>query len=262
MQKESSFIFTALGGHVLQNIAGAKLVKSKGFLEGTAKALLSGSLGRNARNGTLKEGLRTAATSVAAPEAIMAQRRAYEAGRSLSVRAKALGIDPEKLGKRDVARLRMAAEGRLPDSQKNTLAGKAKELLGGAKLPPKTIKANMIKEVIDRPVGQLGPHSRAATIGANTLMSIAEPGIGLMNAAKFGTEMKSFQNSALGRYVEKSMVHKPMAQALQSGAQGQAMNKLKAMGYKYGINGAMGEALEKAHAVGSKAKSVAGISKA
>ena len=83
MEKQASFIFTALGGHVLQNIAGAKLVKSKGFLEGTAKALLSGTLARNARKGTLKEGLKTAATSVAAPEAIMAQRRAYEAGRSL-----------------------------------------------------------------------------------------------------------------------------------------------------------------------------------
>ena len=62
MQKESSFIFSALGGHVLQNIAGARLVKSKGFLEDTAKALLSGTLARNARKGTLKEGLKTAAT--------------------------------------------------------------------------------------------------------------------------------------------------------------------------------------------------------
>ena len=72
MEKQASFIFTALGGHVLQNIAGAKLVKSKGFLEGTAKALLSGTLARNARKGTLKEGLQSAATAVAAPEAIMA----------------------------------------------------------------------------------------------------------------------------------------------------------------------------------------------
>jgi hypothetical protein len=254
MEKQSSFIFTALGGHVLQNIAGAKLVKSKGFLEGTAKALLSGTLARNARKGTLKEGLKTAATSVAAPEAIMAQRRAYEAGRSLYSRARALGIDPNKLTRRDAAKLRMVAEGRLPDKQKTSLTEKAKSMLGNNTLPPKTIKADMIKEVTDRPVGKLGPHSSIATIGANSAMSVVEPGIGLMNAAKFGTELKGFQNSALGRYVEKNMVHKPMTGAFQSGASGEAMNKLKSFGYTYGINGAVGKAIEGAHKAGTKVK--------
>lgn len=252
MQKQSSFIFTALGGHVLQNIAGAKLVKSKGFLEGTAKALLSGTLARNARQGTLKEGLKTAATSIAAPEAVMAQRRAYEAGRSLYSRARALGVDPNKLTKRDAAKLRMVAEGRLPDKQKTTLTEKAKGMLGGNTLPPKTIKADMIKEVTERPVGKLGPHSSIATIGANTAASIVEPGIGLMNAAKFGTELKGFQNSALGRYVEKNFVHKPLTGAFKSGAEGQAMNKLKSFGYTYGVNGAVGKAIEGAHKAGTK----------
>lgn len=254
MQKESSFIFSALGGHVLQNIAGARLVKSKGFLEDTAKALLSGTLARNARKGTLKEGLKTAATSVAAPEAIMAQRRAYDAGRSLYTRARALGIDPNKLTKRDAAKLRMTAEGRLPDRQKTPLTEKAKKMLGGNTLPAKTIKADMIKEVTDRPIGKLGPHSRIATIGANTAASMIEPGVGLMNAAKFGTEMKSFQNSALGRYVENNFVHKPLTSAFQSGASGQAMNKLKSFGYTYGVNGAVGKAIEGAHKAGTKMK--------
>jgi hypothetical protein len=169
MEKQASFIFTALGGHVLQNIAGAKLVKSKGFLEGTAKALLSGTLARNARKGTLKEGLQSAATAVAAPEAIMAQRRAYEAGRSLYTRARALGVDPNKLSKRDAAKLRMTAEGRLPDKHKTPLTEKARLMLGGNTLPPKTIKADMIKEVTERPVGKLGPHSRIATTETGVL---------------------------------------------------------------------------------------------
>lgn len=125
-------------------------------------------------------------------------------------------------------------------------------MLGGNTLPAKTIKADMIKEVTDRPIGKLGPHSRIATIGANTAASIVEPGVGLMNAAKFGTEMKSFQNSALGRYVEKNMVHKPLTTAFQSGASGQAMNKLKAFGYTYGVNGAVGKAIEGAHKAGTK----------
>ncbi len=254
MEKQASFIFTALGGHVLQNIAGAKLVKSKGFLEGTAKALLSGTLARNARKGTPKEGLKTAATSVAAPEAIMAQRRAYEAGRSLYTRARALGVDPNKLSKRDAAKLRMTAEGRLPDKHKTPLTGKARLMLGGNTLPPKTIKADMIKEVTERPVGKLGPHSRIATIGANTAATIAEPGLGLLNAAKFGTESKAFQNTRLGRYVEENFVHKPLTGAFQSGADGLAMNKLKNFGYKYGINGAVGQAIETAHKVGAKTK--------
>jgi hypothetical protein len=252
MEKQASFIFTALGGHVLQNIAGAKLVKSKGFLEGTAKALLSGTLARNARKGTLKEGLKTAATSVAAPEAIMAQRRAYEAGRSLHTRARALGVDPNKLSKRDAAKLRMVAEGRLPDKQKTALTEKAKGMLGGNTLPPKTIKSGMIKEVLDRPVGKMGPHSSIATIGANTAATILEPGVGLMNAAKFGTESKVFQNSALGRYVEKNLVHKPLTSAFKSGAEGQAMSKLKSFGYTYGVNGAVGKAIEGAHKAGAK----------
>lgn len=182
----------------------------------------------------------------------MAQRRAYEAGRSLHARAKALGLDPNKLSKRDTARLRMVAEGRLPDSQKTPLTEKAKSMLGGAALPPKTIKPGMIKEVLDRPVGKMGPHSSMATIGANTAMSVIEPGIGLMNAAKFGTESKAFANSALGRYVEKNMVHKPLTTAFQSGAQGQAMNKLKSFGYTYGVNGAVGKAIEGAHKAGAK----------
>ena len=252
MQKQSSFIFTALGGHVLQNIAGAKLVKSKGFLEGTAKALLSGTLARNARQGTLKEGLKSAVTSVAAPEAIMAQRRAYEAGRSLYSRARALGVDPNKLTKRDAAKLRMVAEGRLPDKQKTTLTEKARNMIGGNTLPPKTIKADMIKEVTERPVGKLGPHSSIATIGANTAATVLEPGVGLLNAAKFGTESKAFQNTALGRYVEKNFVHKPLSGAFKSGAEGQAMNKLKSFGYTYGVNGAIGKAIEGAHKAGTK----------
>lgn len=252
MQKQSSFIFTALGGHVLQNIAGAKLVKSKGFLEGTAKALLSGTLARNARKGTLKEGLKTAATSIAAPEAVMAQRRAYEAGRSLYSRARALGVDPNKLTKRDAAKLRMVAEGRLPDKQKTPLTEKAKSMLQGNSLPPKTIKADMIKEVTERPVGKMGPHSSIATIGANTAATVLEPGVGLLNAAKFGTESKAFQNTALGRYVEKNFVHKPMSGAFKSGAEGQAMNRLKSFGYTYGVNGAVGKAIEGAHKAGTK----------
>lgn len=254
MQKESSFIFTALGGHVLQNIAGAKLVKSKGFLEGTAKALLSGTLARNARKGTLKEGLQSAVTSVAAPEAIMAHRRAYEAGRSLYTRARALGVDPNKLSKRDAAKLRMVAEGRLPDKMKTPLTEKAKNMLGGNSLPPKTIKADMIKDVTNRPIGSLGPHSRIATIGANTATTLVEPGIGLLNAAKFGTESKAFQATRLGKYVEKNFVHKPMEGAFQSGASGQAMNKLKSFGYTYGVNGAVGKAIEGAHKAGTKMK--------
>jgi hypothetical protein len=254
MEKQSSFIFTALGGHVLQNIAGAKLVKSKGFLQDTAKALLSGTLARNARKGTLKEGLKSAATSVAAPEAIMAQRRAYEAGRSLYTRARALGVDPNKLSKRDAAKLRMTAEGRLPDKMKTPLTEKAKSMIGNNTLPPKTIKADMIKEVTDRPIGKMGPHSSIATIGANTAATVLEPGIGLLNAAKFGTETKAFQNTALGRYVEKNFVHKPMSEAFQSGAAGQAMNKLKSFGYTYGVNGAVGKAIEGAHKAGSKMK--------
>lgn len=254
MQKESSFIFTALGGHVLQNIAGAKLVKSKGFLEGTAKALLSGTLARNARKGTLKEGLQTAMTSVAAPEAIMTQRRAYEAGRSLYTRARALGIDPNKLSKRDAAKLRMTAEGRLPDKQKTPLTEKARAMLGGNTLPPKTIKADMIKDVTNRPMGSMGPHSRLATIGANTAATVLEPGVGLLNAAKFGTESKAFQNTRLGKYVEENFVHKPLTGAFKSGAEGKAMSNLKSFGYKYGINGAVGTAIEKAHVAGSKMK--------
>lgn len=254
MEKQASFIFTALGGHVLQNIAGAKLVKSKGFLEGTAKALLSGTLARNARKGTLKEGLQSAATSIAAPEAIMAQRRAYEAGRSLYTRARALGVDPNKLTKRDAAKLRMTAEGRLPDKQKTPLTEKARTMLGGNTLPPKTIKADMIREVTQRPIGKMGPHSRIATIGANTAATVLEPGIGLMNAAKFGTELKGFQNSRLGRYVEENFVHKPLSGAFKSGAEGQAMSKLKSFGYTYGINGAVGKAIEGAHKAGTKMK--------
>lgn len=261
MQKESAFLATALGGHVLQNIAGAKLVKSRGFLKDTARALLSGALARKARSGTFKEGLKTAVTSVAAPEAIMAQRRAYDAGKSLYSRARRLGIDPNKLSKRDAAKLRMTAEGRLPDRHKTPLTEKARALLGDNTLPKRTIRAGDIKDVTRRPMGNLGPHSRGAVIAGNTIASIAEPGIGALNAAKFGTEIKSFQNSRLGKIVEEKFVHKPLTDAFQSGASGTAINKLKSFSYKYGVNGAVGTAVENAHKAGSKMKSKTGISK-
>jgi hypothetical protein len=263
MQKESSFLFTALGGHVLQNIAGAKLVKSRGFLEDTAKALMSGALARNARKGTLKEAAKTAVTSVGVPEAIMAQHRAFEAGRTLYARARAMGIDPNKLTKKEAAKMRMVAEGRLPDKHSTPLTERAKSLLGSNTLPKGTIKADAVKQVTSRPMGSLSPHSRGAIITGNAIASIAEPGIGALNAAKFGTELKSFQNTRLGKYVEKNMVQKPLTDAFQSGAAGKAMNNLKSFGYKYGVNGAVGQAIEGAHKLGSNSmkKLPGGISK-
>lgn len=263
MQKESAFLATALGGHVLQNIAGAKLVKSRGFLEDTAKALMSGVLARNARQGTLKEGLKTAVTSVGVPEAIMAQHRAYEAGRNLYRRARTMGIDPNKLTRKDAAKMRMAAEGRLPDRHATPLTERAKALLGSNTLPRGTIRANTVKDVINRPLGTKKPHSRAAVISGNAIASIAEPGIGMLNAAKFGTEMKSFQNTRIGKYVEKNFVQKPLTDAFKSGASGKAMDNLRNFGYKYGINGAVGQTIEAAHKLGANSmkKLPGGISK-
>lgn len=261
MEKESSFLATAFGGHLLQNIASVKLIKSKGFLEDTAKALLSGTLARKARKGTLKEGLKTAVTSIGVPEAIMAQRRAYEAGKSLYRRARALGVDPNKLSKRDAAKLRMTVEGRLPDHLQSPLTMKAKALMGGQTLPKGTIKTQTIKEVTKRPMGDLGPHSSKAVIGANAMASVIEPGVGLLNAAKFGTETKAFQSTRLGKYVEQNFVHKPLHDAFQSGASGKAMSNLRNFSYKYGVNGAVGTAIENAHKAGSTFKSKTGISK-
>lgn len=261
MKKESAFLATALGGHVMQNIAGARLVKSKGFLVDTAKALMSGALARNARKGTLKEGLKTAVTSVGVPEAIMAQHRAYEAGRNLYRRARTLGIDPNKLTKRDAAKMRMAAEGRLPEKHATPLTERAKALLGGNTLPRRSITAGMVKDVTARPMGTMGPHSKGAIIGGNAIASIAEPGIGGLNALKFATEHKGFQNTRLGKYVEKNFVQKPLQDAFSSGAAGKAMSNVKSFGYKYGINGAVGTAIEKSHKAGSAMKAKGGISK-
>lgn len=252
MEKESGFIMTALGGHALQNIAGAKLVKSKSFITDTAKHLAAGALGRNGRNGTLKEGLKTAVTSVGVPEAVMAHNRAYAAGQALHHKAKSLGVNLEHLGRRDVAKMRMAAEGRLPEKYRTSLTDKARDLLKGT-LPKKTLKAGHIKEILKRPTGNLKPHSTKAIIAGNAVASVAEPGIGVLNAAKFATEHKGFQNTRMGKYIEHNFVHKPLTDAFKNGAAGHALHKAKELGYKYGVNGAVGEAISQAHKAGAKA---------
>ena len=155
----------------------------------------------------------------------------------------------------------MTAEGRLPDRHKTPLTQKAKMLMGGQSLPRGTIKASLIKDVTKRPMGSLGPHSSKAVIGGNIAASIIEPGVGLLNAAKFGTETKGFQATRLGKYVEKNFVHKPLTDAFQSGASGKAMSNLKNFSYKYGVNGAVGTAIENAHKAGSTFKAKTGISK-
>lgn len=253
MEKESGFIMTALGGHALQNIAGAKLVKSKSFITDTAKHLTAGALGRNGRKGTLKEGLKTAVTSVGVPEAVMAHNRAYAAGQGLHNKAKALGVNLENLGRRDVAKIRMAAEGRLPEKHRTSLTDRARDLVKGNHLPKKTLRAGHIKEILNRPAGNLKPHSTKAIVAGNAVASIAEPGIGALNAAKFATEHKGFQNTRVGKYIEHNFVHKPLTDAFKSGAAGHAVNKAKELGYKYGVNGAVGEAISQAHKAGAKA---------
>lgn len=252
MKKQSSLVGAAgvgAGLHVLQNAVGAKYVKSHSFLKNTGKAFAAGLTGRVARDtkglGRVRSAVHSAALGTAVPEAVVAQNHAYKAGQKVLARSRLAGHNPEKMTKRDVAKVRMAAEGRLPKRHQDALTARVDKALGGNKLPRRSIRAKDIKDVLSKPKGSKAPHSGKAVWLGNATTAVAEPTAGALNSFKHAIEHPKVANSALGKRLNKMLVKDPAKKAIADGQSGAKVSKLKDAGYKYIVNGPVGTGLQK-----------------
>lgn len=265
MKKESSILAVAAGAHIAQNVLGSRLVKSVGFKQDTAKHFLSGVTARVGRSGKLSETAKSMAYGVAAPEATIAQNRAYEAGQKVYGKLRTQGIDINKMSKRDIALARMELRGKhstvdhhlkkkgINNPLVNTIRN---QVSPGIKqnITRENTHSSHLKEVLSKPKGSLAPHSGKAIAAANIATAAVEPAAAAFNGAKYALESKAVSKTKFGKWADKKFVSEPLKNAYDAGKKGLERNKYKDAAHKYLVNGAVGEAVQGAHTAGAKAR--------
>lgn len=265
MKKESSVLAVAAGAHIAQNVLGSKLVKSVGFKNSTTRSFLAGATARVGRSGTLAETAKSALHGVAAPEAVIAQNRVYEAGQKVYRKLRTNGVDVNKISKRDLALARMELKGKhstvdyhlAKQNKSNPLLKTLRsQVTPGIKqhMTRENLHTGHLKEVLARPKGNKAPHSGKVVAGANLAVATVEPVAGAFNAGKYALESKAVAKTKFGQWADKAFVKDPIRKAYEGGKLGLERNKMKDMAHKYLVNGAVGEAVQGAHKAGVKAR--------
>lgn len=266
MKKQSSVLAVAAGAHIAQNVLGSRLVKSVGFKQNTAKSFLSGATARVGRSGTLAETAKSMGYGVAAPEAVIAQNRAYESGQKVYRKLRTNGVDINKMSKRDLALARMELRGKhstvdyhlkkkgVNNPLINTLRSQVSPGIR-QNITRENTHSSHLKEVLNKPMGNKLPHSGKAVATANVAAAAVEPVAGAFNGAKYALESKAVAKTRFGKWADKKFVSDPLKNAYEQGRKGIERNSLKDAAHKYLVNGAVGEGIQGAHKAGLQARS-------